>query len=322
MSASTIDARVEATPPLRVVASGLRFPEGPLAQPDGSILFVEVQGGTLSRVPADGGAVNVVAELCPGGYGGANSVAIGPDGAAYVCNNGGFFWSDRDGILMPFNAQTGENAPPRFDGGWIDRVDLATGEHRVLYRECSGQRFVGPNDLVFDSTGGFWFTDHGKVRADRWEKGGVYYAAADGSSVTRAIFPLSGPNGVGLSPDESTLYVAETNTGRLWAFDLDAPGRVRPAARGHGGRCVANTVGHLDSLAVEADGTVCVAAISQGILVVPPDGAPAHYVAMPDFACTNLCFGGADLRTAFVTLSGSGQLVAVDWPRPGLALCY
>lgn len=319
--AGDADGTTLPTPPHRVHAEGLRFPEGPIAMPDGSVLLVEVRGGTLSRVPAGGGAAEVVADLCPGGNGGANGAAIGPDGAVYVCNNGGFFWSDMNGVQMPFNPVDGSNVPPGYTGGWIDRVDLATGEHRVLYRECDGEPFGGPNDLVFDSTGGFWFTDHGKTRGDRWEKRGVYYAAADGSRVERRIFPLNGPNGVGLSPDESTLYVAETNTGRLWAFDLAGPGTPAHTGRGHGGRCIANTTGHLDSLAVEADGTVCAAAIGHGVLVVPPEGAWYH-VAMPDIACTNLAFGGADMRTAYVTLSGSGRLLAVDWPRPGLDLAF
>lgn len=322
MATNETSAHAIATPPYRVVAEGLRFPEGPVALADGTVLFVEVQGGTLSRVPAGGGPVEVIAELCPGGHGGANGAAIGPDSAVYVCNNGGFFWSQMNGRLMPINTATGDNVPPGYVGGWIDRVDLTTGEHQVLYRECHGARFSGPNDLVFDSSGGFWFTDHGKVRADRWEKGAVYYASPDGSSVERRIFPLNGPNGVGLSPDEATLYVAETNTGRLWAFDLDGPGRPRPVERGHGGRCIANTLGHLDSLGVEADGSVCVAAISQGVLVAATDGTTHHYVPMPDYACTNICFGGPDLRTAYITLSGCGQLLAVDWPRAGLALAY
>ena len=80
----------------------------------------------------------MVAELCPGGHGGANGAAIGPDGAVYIANNGGFFWGDMNGRRMPFNPADGSNVPPGYAGGWIDRVDLATGEHRVLYRECDG----------------------------------------------------------------------------------------------------------------------------------------------------------------------------------------
>ena len=130
------------------------------------------------------------------------------------------------------------------------------------------------------------------------------------------------PNGVGLSPDESTLYVAESMTGRLWAFDLPRPGVIAPAARGHGGRCLANTLGHFDSLAVEADGNIVVAAIADGLCVVAPDGSDMHYVSMPDAATTNVCFGGPDRRTAYVTLSAGGQVLEVEWPRAGLALNY
>lgn len=309
------------TPQHRVIAEGLRFPEGPVALPDSSLLVVEVRGGTLTRVHPDG-STEVVADLAPAGYGGPNGAAIGPDGAVYVCNNGGFAWSSRNGLEIPVDAVTGGNVPPSYTGGWIDRVDLTTGEHSVLYHECDGTPFTGPNDIVFDHTGGFWFTDLGKTHPNAWDKGGVYYARADGSGVQRKIWPMLTPNGVGLSPDGSTLYVAESHTGRLWAFDLDAPGELRPAQRGHGGRCIANTLGHFDSLAVDSEGDVVVAAIGDGLCVVAPDGSHHSYLPMPDPMTTNVCFGGDDLRTAFVTLSGSGRIVAIDWPRPGLPLAY
>jgi gluconolactonase len=314
-------AAAPVTPDHRIVAEGLRFPEGPVAMPDGSILFVEVRGGTLSRVRPDG-AVEEVALLNPAGYGGANGAAIGPDGAAYVCNNGGFVWNDINGVLIPFDPQTGSSVPPVYEGGWINRVDLTSGEATVLYRECDGHRFTGPNDIVFDRAGGFWFTDLGKSHERSWDKGGVYYAQPDGSSVRRMIWPLLTPNGIGLSPDESTVYVAESTSGRLWAFDLDGPGQLRPAARGHGGRCIANTLGHFDSLGVDSAGNVVVAAIGDGLCVVAPDGSDISYIPMPDTMTTNVCFGGSDLRTAFVTLSGSGRILAFEWPRPGLGLAF
>jgi gluconolactonase len=308
-------------PEYRVVAEGLRFPEGPVAMPDGSVVFVEVRGGTLSRVTAEG-RVEEVALLNTAGHGGPNGAAIGPDGAAYVCNNGGFEWHEINGLPLPVNPVTGNNVPPGYEGGWINRVDLRTGEDTVLYRECDGHRFTGPNDIVFDSQGGFWFTDLGKSHERSWDKGGVYYAQPDGSSVTRTAWPMLTPNGIGLSPAQSTLYVAESSSGRLWAFDLDGPGRIRPGARGHGGRVVANTLFHFDSLGVDSAGNIVVAAISEGLCVVSPDGSSVECIPMPDAITTNVCFGGADLRTAFVTLSGGGRIVAFEWPRPGLRLAF
>jgi gluconolactonase len=297
---------------IRVIAEGLQFPEGPVALSDGTFLVVEIKRGTLSHVHL-GGVIDVVAEL----GGGPNGAAIGPDGAVYVCNNGGFVWSDRNGVLIPMDLSTGASQPTNFEGGWIERVDLATGEARRLYAEVDGHRLCSPNDIVFDDNGGFWFTDLGKIRPRDVDRGGLYYAHADGSEVNEVAYGLWGPNGVGLSPAGDRVYVAESFSGRLMAWDIAEPGRVRERR----GFCVAATKGHFDSLAVEADGTVVVAALSQGLCVIQPDGTH-DYVSLPDPMTTNVCFSGDDLRTAFATLSGTGRLVALDWPRNGLELAF
>jgi gluconolactonase len=301
---------------IREIASGLEFPEGPVAMPDGSVVLVEIHRGTLSRVTPEG-KVEVVAEL----GGGPNGAAVGPDGAVYVCNDGGFIWSTFGDYLIPLDLTTGANEPPDFKGGWIEKVALDTGQVTRLYSECDGHVFRSPNDIVFDSTGGFWFTDLGKMRPRELDRGGLYYAQPDGSSVVEAAFGLMGPNGVGLSPDGNTVYVAESFTGHLVAWDLDGPGQLRKGAMGHGGRVVAATKGHFDSLAVEEDGNIVVAALPEGLCVITPEGA-FDYVAFPDPMTTNVCFGGPDRRTAFVTMSAAGKLVAADWPRAGLELAF
>jgi len=301
---------------MKTIATGLRFPEGPIAMPDGSVILVEIERRTLSRVHADG-TIEVIAQL----GGGPNGAALGPDGAVYVCNNGGLrFHEDKHGLRPTAQADD-------YSGGRIERVDLKTGETRVLYREGGNGQLRGPNDIVFDRAGGMWFTDLGKTRARDMDRGGVYYAAADGSSIREAIYPMLTPNGIGLSPDEKRLYVAETHTGRLWGFDLDAPGVVR--RRGfpspNGGELIAGLPGYqlFDSLAVDGDGNICVATLfNGGITVISPDGKRIEHVPLPDVYTTNICFGGKDLRTAYVTLSVSGRLVALDWPRPGLRLNF
>ena len=78
-----------------------------------------------------------------------------------------------------------------------------------------------------------------------------------------------------------------------------------------------------DSLAVEAGGGICVATLMNGgITVVPPEGGSSTHIPCPDPLTTNICFGGPNLRTAFITLSKTGKLVAMDWPRPGAPLPY
>jgi gluconolactonase len=300
--------------PFREIARGLRFPEGPVALPDGDVLVVEIEGGTLARVKPDG-RLETVAEL----GGGPNGVAIGPDGAAYVCNNGGFDWHrGPDGIRPMMQAKD-------YSGGRIERIDLATGTVKVLYTETPHGPLKGPNDIVFDADGGFWFTDLGKARPRELDRGGVYYALPDGSAIEEVIHPMLTPNGIGLSPDGATLYVAETQTARVFAFDIEAPGRVRrhkwPAP--YGGRLLSGPGGfrHFDSMAIDSAGNVCVATLIEGgITVISPDGRDLQFLPLPDRYTTNLCFGGPDLRTAFVTLSMSGRLVALDWPRPGMGL--
>jgi gluconolactonase len=300
----------------REIASNLDFPEGPIALRDGSFLLVEIRRGTLSAVASDG-SVRVVSTL----GGGPNGAAIGPGGAVYVANNGGFAWCRIGEITIPMNLEDGTSGPPDFRGGWIERVDPKSGASAVLYRECDGETFCGPNDLVFDRDGGFWFTDLGKTWRRTVDRGGLYYAKADGSSVRRVVYGLHGPNGVGLSPAGDRVYVAETFSGRLLAWELEGPGKIRDDGLGNRGRVVVATPCHFDSMAVEEDGTVVVAAINHGLCVVRPDGSYG-LVPIPDPMATNVCFGGPGRRTAYVTGSATGKLFAVEWGRPGLALAH
>jgi len=303
------------TPALREIASGLHFPEGPVWLPDGSIVLTEVANGEITRIDASGKKSSVAR---PGG--GPNGAALGPDGKLYVANNGGSFtWHEVGGLLVP------GPTPPSHVGGRIERIDLETGKVEVLYTECEGRKLRGPNDLVLDAHGGIWFTDHGTTHERVKDRTGVFYAKTDGSAIREAIFPLDSPNGIGLSPDGRKVYVAETHTGRVWQWDVTAPGTVAAAPGfGPGGGtllCGLPDFQLLDSLAVDSAGYVCVATlVNGGITAIPPDGKSAELYATPDPLTTNVCFGGPDLRTAFVTLSGVGKLVSFEWPRPGLKL--
>ena len=298
---------------MHILADTLRFPEGPIALDDGSVIVVEIARGTLSRVFPDG-RVEVVAVT----GGGPNGAAIGPHGRVYVCNNGGFSWREEGGLLRP------GNAPEDYAGGRIEAVDLETGQIEVLYTECNGHPLKGPNDLVFDGTGGFWFTDNGKRYDRTMDRGSIFYAQADGSHIKEWFFPFEHPNGIALSPDDGTLYFAETVSGRVFKVALSAPGvpeRVFGSFDPGGLLYGAPGMQLFDSMAVDAAGNVCVATlVAGGISVISPQGALLEFVPLPDPFVTNICFGGEGLRTAFVTLSGTGKLVSLPWPRAGLPL--
>ncbi|MEX2080190.1 MAG: SMP-30/gluconolactonase/LRE family protein [Dehalococcoidia bacterium] len=178
---------------------------------------------------------------------------------------------------------------------------------------------------MFDAEGNFYFTDHGKGRGRLRDRTGVFYASPDGTMIREIIYPMEGPNGIGLSPDGKTLYVAETPTGRVWACPLTGDGQVQ-------GRYVLATVpgapplnlGMCDSLCVDGEGNVIVATlVNGGLTSISANGQQVKHYPLPDVLTTNACFGGPDLRTLYVTLSTRGELVAFDnWPTRGLALNF
>jgi gluconolactonase len=239
-------------PDITIIATGLHFPEGPVELPDGSIAVVEIGRGRIVRL-REGGKPELLAVTS----GGPNGMALGPDGALYVCNNGGFSWAEEGCWLRPVGLA------PDYSGGRIQRVDVFTGEVTTLYDQCDGRSLSGPNDIVFDNQGGFYFTDTGRVHEFQRDHGAVYYGKADGSSIKRVIFPLLAPNGIGLSPNLTTLYVAEMETARLWSYAIAEPGRVhkRPFPSQSGGELVIGLGGfqRLDSLKVAASGDICIA---------------------------------------------------------------
>jgi gluconolactonase len=318
-----------------VVATGLLYPEGPVWRPDGSVLLVEVKGGTLTRIAPDG-SKTTVATL----GGSPNGAAIGPDGAVYVCNSGGFEWIAAGPLWV-----TG-NQPPDYTTGSIQRVE-ADGKATTLYtsfpsvdpatKQPVTRPLRGPDDLVFDSAGGFYFTDWGKTRPRDRDITGVYYAKADGSEVSEVLFPLNAPNGIALSPDGKRLYVAETYTRRVLYWTLSGPGQIakNPATRyGDGSYLLSAAIpgqGILDSMAVDEQGNVYVVTMlprgadvtaNGGLTIITPKGEVVQFLEIaidtPVPLPSNLCFGGPDRRTAYITCGGSGQLVSVRMKIPGL----
>ncbi len=296
-----------------IVAEGLGFPEGPVWMEDGSIILVEISNGCITRVWGDDKK-----EVITKTGGGPNGAAIGPDGALWICNNGGFKYHRRDGLLIP------GNCPDDYSGGRIERIDLTTGKVERVLDTVEGFPLKGPNDLVFDKDGNLYFTDHGKTYSRHRDFGGLFFLANGTSEAVELDHHHTSPNGVGLSPDEKTVYMADTMTARLWAFDLSAPGEITSAGPFGKGRVVATmpNLQYFDSLAVAESGNICVATIlNGGITTITPDGAHSH-IAFPDPFVTNICFGGDGLNEAWVTLSGTGKLAKCAWPEPGLRLNY
>ncbi len=299
---------------VKILASNLGFPEGPVACADGSVVLTEIRNGRCTRITADG-KVSLFSDT----GGGPNGLAVGPDGAFYLCNNGGSRYVEGHSM--------GLGPHPDYKFGWVSRIDPKTGAHKLLYKEVNGHTLSAPNDLVFDKEGGFYFTDLGKRYPRHRDNGGLYYAKPDGSMIAEIAYPILSPNGCGLSPDGKTLYAADTEGARLWAFEVQGPGKLKPKSEfaPHSGRMIAGLPGiaRFDSLAVMASGNIAVATLATGYITeISPSGQIVREVKVPDIYPTNICFGGPDMCTAYITLSDKGQLGVMRWPEPGLKLNY
>jgi len=286
---------------VEVVTRGLLFPEGPVALDDGSVLVAEIEGGALTRVEPDGTLTRID---CGGG---PNGAALGPDGAVYVCNNGGFVFMTEGGIRIPYGAVEGS------EGGHIQRVDLATGSVEVLFTHIDGEHIGCLNDIVFDEHGSCYIVDT--------TRGVLYYADPARGTIGVAEAGLEYPNGLGLSPDRTRLYVSETFSGRLLGWDVKAPGTLA-------GKTELYATGgahHWDGLAVDGAGNICAANLEKsGISVVSPDGKVLREFVTPehDPFVTNICFGGPNGDTAYICSGGLGILYSMPWPWPGLRLNF
>lgn len=284
---------------MEIVTEGLAFPEGPVVMADESVIVVELAAGRITRCWK--GRTETITEI----GGGPNGAAIGPDGALYICNNGGL-------DLVRF-----QNARGPGHEGRVERVDLHTGRVERLYDRSDGVALQAPNDIVFDADGRMWFTDLGKTHDGVRTASGLFSAKSDGSEIVAINRHAISYNGIGLSPDGRHVYVADTHQARLWRYERrvheQKPDWIATAP---------GPVG-FDSLAVTAAGNICVATLyNGGITTITPDGNTSKLAIPGERYVTNIAFGGADRCDAYVTLSSSGRLARLRWAEPGLELHY
>jgi gluconolactonase len=282
-----------------VVATGIRFPEGPVWCPDpaggpGTLVCTSVADGALERVHLGTGRVERVATV----GGGANGAAPALDGGFLVTQNGGIdFASTR---LFPDDPPLYQPITPG-----IQRV---TPDGVVTY--VSDRGFLAPNDLVVGSDGTVWFTDPPHFPPPAEPLGRVHTMRPDGETQVVAG-GFSYCNGIALEPDGTPVIV-------------EAQGLLRLGAGGARAWIIEHLPGGAgDGFCVDVDGRFYVAnTAAHGVRVVDPDGSEIDFLAIEGTGVTtNCCFGGADGRTLFATDGLPGQVLAWEgMPTAGLPL--
>jgi lactonase len=226
--------------------------EGPAFERDGSLLFVDIQGGRVLRLSPAGKLSTVYAQpgLNPSG------IAVHRDGRIFVAAVG------------PRNAQG------LFDAGTVFALAPDGSDRQVIVPPSAGHAV---NDLVFDRHGGIYLTDF--RGASTQPIGGVYYRPPEGGPLKPAIPNLCGANGIALGPDDAVLWATEFSACRLHRADLTAP-----ATMGHTGTSIPyHFVGPgPDSMRADVQGHVYVALNRQGrVLVFSPYGIPVAQILLP-----------------------------------------
>ena len=255
----------------RLLADGFEFTEGPALGPDGLVYFSDVRGSRIHTYDPATGQISVYRE------------------PSFRSN--GLVWTPNDSLIAC------ESESRRITEQTTD------GTVKTIVERYADKRLNSPNDLTLDGVGGFYFTDprYGNRDDLQQEMEAVYYVSRD-RKIARVIDDLQRPNGIELSHDGRTLYVADTELDRVFAWDVNGPGKISNrrvfAERGSDGM----TIDELGNLYLTQGNSVHIYGAT---------GQPLHRI---DFATapTNVTFCGPQRRDLFVTARTAVYLVPMQ----------
>ncbi len=280
------------------IATAVAFTEGPTVDRDGNVYFTELVFQRIMKLTPQG-VLSVFRERSNN----ANGMLIDPQGRLVVCEGAA---SQRMGVAQAFKPQ-------------VTRTDLQTGRVEVLAENYQGKPFVGPNDVTIDSKGRLYFTD--------LPGGAVYRLDAPGELVRILTTPeIQRPNGIQISPDDSTLYLIEANQAEkgarmIRAYDLRPDGTVtnmRVHYNFYPGRSA-------DGMSIDSQGNLYASAgmgqlrgtsetldTKTGIYIISPRGTLVKFIPIAEDYITNNAFGGPDMKTLYVTAGKTLYKVRTD----------
>lgn len=282
------------------IATTVAFTEGPAADREGNVYFTDLINQRIMKLGTDG-MLSVYRENSNV----ANGLLIDAQGRLIACEGQTF---ERPGVKL--------RGKPR-----VTRTDLKTGKMEILADSYEGQPFSGPNDVSIDSKGRLYFTDLA---------GAAVYRIDTSGKLARilAVPDIQRPNGIQVSPDDRTLYLIESNQAQggsrlIRSYDLQPDGSIRnmrvhynfAPGRGADGMSI-DTQGNLYASAGmnQSRGTSETLDTRTGVYVISPEGKLLKFIPIPEDFITNNAFGGADMKTLYVTAGKTLYKIRTEIP--------
>ncbi len=260
--------------------------EGPALARDGTFYFTDVPWGRIFQITPDG-ELSLFLEY----DGEPNGLKIHKDGRLFVADY-------KNGILA---------------------IDPKTKKMEPYVIQVANERLRGPNDLTFANNGDLYFTDQGNSDIQR-QRGRVVRVRANGA-VEIILADIESPNGLVLSPDQQSLYVAVTRTNSVWKVPLEVPpGLVGNTLVGTSGIFIQMSGGTgPDGMAVDEAGNLAVAHTGLGVLwLFSPLGEPLLRVnTCAGLSIANIVYGGNDRKTLYIVESATGSILTAQMPVAG-----
>ena len=258
------------------------FLEGPSFDRQGNLWFVDIPFGRIFRIDPKGNW-----DLVTQYDGWPNGLKFHRDGSAYICDY-------KKGLL---------------------RLDTVTGKIETILETAYSEGFKGLNDLHFASNGDLYFTDQGQTGiAD--PTGRVFRLRADGG-LDRLVSNIPSPNGITLSTTEKHCYVAVTRSQQVWRLPLMADGSI--SKTGVAIQLSGGAAGP-DGIEMDGDNGLLVCHLGVGIWRFDANMLPTHLIYSENphhHHLANLCFGGPELKTVYITESLSGDILVAQLPVAG-----
>jgi len=249
------------------LAGDFKFTEGPAVDADGNVYFTDQPNDRIVKWGTDGKQTTF---LQPSGR--SNGLCFDAKGQLWAC-------ADEKNEL------------------WV--IDPATGKHTVVVKDYQGKLLNGPNDVWVRPDGGVYFTDPFYKR-DYWKRGGkeqdtagVYFLSPDRKTLTRVAADFQQPNGLVGTADGKSLYVADISAKKTYAYDVQDDGALKNKRK----FCDQGS----DGMTLDAEGNVYLT--GRGVLVFDKAGQQIETIAVPESWTANVCIGGKDRQTLYITAS-------------------